>query len=67
MSVKVPIALPDALLSRLSDFLESQMGLHFPLQWNVDGRCNCRDEACGQFVIGYDLDESGVAAAMRTD
>ena len=30
MSVKVPIALPDALLSRLSDFLESHMGLHFP-------------------------------------
>jgi chemotaxis protein methyltransferase CheR len=30
MSVDVPNALPDSLLSQLSDFLESQMGLHFP-------------------------------------
>src|SRR3972149_4663144 len=30
MAIDLPIALPDALLSRLSDFLESQMGLHFP-------------------------------------
>src|SRR3989304_7675164 len=30
MPIEPPIALPDALLSRLSDFLESQMGLHFP-------------------------------------
>ncbi|MGP1678863.1 MAG: CheR family methyltransferase, partial [Burkholderiales bacterium] len=30
MPIDMPIALPDALLSRLSDFLESQMGLHFP-------------------------------------
>ena len=30
MSVKVPLALPDALLSRLSDFVEAQLGLHFP-------------------------------------
>ena len=30
MLINMPIALPDALLSRLSDFLESQMGLHFP-------------------------------------
>lgn len=26
----MPLALPDSLLSRLSDFLEAQMGLHFP-------------------------------------
>ena len=30
MAIELPIALPDALLSRLSDFLESQVGLHFP-------------------------------------
>ncbi|HUX25269.1 MAG TPA: CheR family methyltransferase [Burkholderiales bacterium] len=30
MAVELPNALPDSLLSRLSDFLESQMGLHFP-------------------------------------
>src|SRR5450759_3902801 len=30
MHVGLPIALPDSLLSRLSDFLESQIGLHFP-------------------------------------
>jgi chemotaxis protein methyltransferase CheR len=30
MSVKVPIALSDALLSQLSDFVEAQLGLHFP-------------------------------------
>ena len=30
MPVELPIALPDPLLSRLSDFLESQVGLHFP-------------------------------------
>src|SRR3989304_6121968 len=31
MAIELPItlALPDALLSRLSDFLESHMGLHF--------------------------------------
>lgn len=30
MSVNLPNTLPDSLLSQLSDFLESQMGLHFP-------------------------------------
>ncbi len=30
MRIDTPIALPDALLSRLSDFLEAQLGLHFP-------------------------------------
>lgn len=30
MPTGLPLALPDALLSRLSDFLEAQMGLHFP-------------------------------------
>ena len=30
MAIELPNALPDALLSRLSDFLESEMGLHFP-------------------------------------
>ena len=30
MPINMPIALPDALLSRLSDFLASQVGLHFP-------------------------------------
>ena len=30
MSIDMPIALPDALLARLSEFLESQIGLHFP-------------------------------------
>jgi chemotaxis protein methyltransferase CheR len=30
MHIELPIALPDALLSRLSDFLASQVGLHFP-------------------------------------
>ena len=30
MPIGLPIALPDSLLSRLSDFLESQVGLHFP-------------------------------------
>ncbi|MDP2256576.1 MAG: CheR family methyltransferase [Polaromonas sp.] len=30
MLIELPIALPDALLSRLSDFLASQVGLHFP-------------------------------------
>ena len=30
MLINMPIALPDALLSRLSDFLESEIGLHFP-------------------------------------
>ena len=30
MLIELPIALPDALLSRLSDFLELQIGLHFP-------------------------------------
>jgi len=30
MAIEMPIALPDTLLSRLSDFLESQIGLHFP-------------------------------------
>ena len=32
MHIELPItlALPDSLLSRLSDFLASQMGLHFP-------------------------------------
>ena len=30
MPIDMPIALPDSLLSRLSDFLELQMGLHFP-------------------------------------
>jgi len=30
MAVELPNALPDSLLSRLSDFLEAQMGLHFP-------------------------------------
>lgn len=30
MLIERPIALPDALLSRLSDFVESQIGLHFP-------------------------------------
>jgi len=30
MRIDTPIALPDALLSRLSDFLAAQMGLHFP-------------------------------------
>ncbi len=32
MAIEMPIALalPDTLLSRLSDFLESQVGLHFP-------------------------------------
>jgi len=30
MHVGLPIVLPDSLLSRLSDFLASQMGLHFP-------------------------------------
>src|SRR3990172_7130252 len=32
MAIELPIALalPDSLLSRLSDFLASQIGLHFP-------------------------------------
>ena len=30
MPIEMPIALPDTLLSRLSDFLELQIGLHFP-------------------------------------
>ena len=30
MPIDKPIALPDALLSQLSDFLESEIGLHFP-------------------------------------
>jgi len=30
MPIGIPIALSDALLSRLSDFLESHIGLHFP-------------------------------------
>lgn len=30
MLIDMPITLPDSLLSRLSDFLELQMGLHFP-------------------------------------
>lgn len=30
MASALPLALPDALLSRLSDFLEMHMGLHFP-------------------------------------
>lgn len=30
MHSDMPIALPDSLLSRLSNFLESQLGLHFP-------------------------------------
>ena len=30
MAIEMPIALPDTLLSRLSDFLELQIGLHFP-------------------------------------
>ncbi|MDO8787421.1 MAG: CheR family methyltransferase [Sulfuritalea sp.] len=30
MAIEIPTALPDSLLSRLSDFLESQVGLHFP-------------------------------------
>lgn len=30
MLIDMPIALPDSLLSRLSDFVESQIGLHFP-------------------------------------
>jgi len=30
MASALPLALPDALLSRLSDFLEVNMGLHFP-------------------------------------
>ena len=30
MSVDRPTALPDPLLSRLADFLDAQMGLHFP-------------------------------------
>lgn len=30
MTLAKPVALPDALLSQLSDLLESQMGLHFP-------------------------------------
>ncbi len=30
MAIDLPLALPDSLLSRLSDFLESQVGLHFP-------------------------------------
>jgi len=30
MPIDMPVAVPDSLLSRLSDFLESQMGLHFP-------------------------------------
>ncbi len=30
MAIEPPIALPDSLLSRLSDFLEAQIGLHFP-------------------------------------
>jgi chemotaxis protein methyltransferase CheR len=30
MAIGLTNALPDSLLSRLSDFLESQMGLHFP-------------------------------------
>ena len=29
MAIELPHALPDSLLTRLSDFLESQMGLHF--------------------------------------
>ncbi len=32
MPIDMPIALPDSLLSRLSDFLASQVGLHFPKQ-----------------------------------
>jgi chemotaxis protein methyltransferase CheR len=32
MPIDMPIALPDSLLSRLSDFLASQVGLHFPRQ-----------------------------------
>ena len=30
MRIELPLALPDSLLSRLSDFLAAQMGLHFP-------------------------------------
>ena len=30
MPIEPPIAVPDALLSRLSDFLASHIGLHFP-------------------------------------
>lgn len=30
MRIEMPITLPDSLLSRLSDFVESQIGLHFP-------------------------------------
>ena len=30
MAIELPIALPDSLLSRLADFLASQVGLHFP-------------------------------------
>jgi len=30
MPIELPIAMPELLLSRLSDFLESQVGLHFP-------------------------------------
>jgi chemotaxis protein methyltransferase CheR len=34
MRIDMPITLPDSLLSLLSDFLESQMGLHFPrVRW----------------------------------
>ena len=32
MTSTLPLALPDALLSQLSDFLEVHMGLHFPRQ-----------------------------------
>lgn len=30
MPIDMPVALPDSLLSRLSDYLSSQVGLHFP-------------------------------------
>jgi len=34
MRIDMPITLPDSLLSLLSDFLESQVGLHFPrVRW----------------------------------
>ena len=65
MSVVLPNVLPDALLSQLSDFLESQMGLHFPKErWrDLEGGVvaaardfDLRDaESCARWLISAPL------------
>ena len=65
MSVVLPNVLPDALLSQLSDFLESQMGLHFPKErWrDLEGGVvaaardfGLRDaESCARWLISAPL------------